>query len=194
MSISLFVSLIIILVSAPLLTHQLFSGSFERQKNKIALDNAAILLGRRDRSTFNFIARSNRVADFLETIHHPIHLAARSGLGSTQLMAQDLSLESAIRELHFSSQQFAKANWTGSLISANAEMHRLGSWLAQQRRSLVAPLIGKRCPVCHLEAYWIVDSSQTDSYLRAQSGSLVTWLWIRMSQTQSNWNYHLSLR
>lgn len=43
---SIFITALIPLFLAPVWTHELFKSSFEKQKNIIALDNAAILLGR----------------------------------------------------------------------------------------------------------------------------------------------------
>lgn len=198
MSISLFASLITILALTPLWTHQLYLTSFNRQKTMIALDNAAIVLGRQDRMTLNFVEKANETIKLIELIHHPIHFAVVSGIASPQVVAQDVSLEATLKEIHFTSRRVADVKWASSLSSAIAEVGRLGTEVIQHQRGLTSPLIKKRCAICNLDTFWLVDANRTDSFLRVKSGDWISAVWVRLlkslNKNKADWNYQLSLR
>lgn len=196
MSLSICVALITLLMVVPIQTHQLFTQSFFRQRNKIALDNAAIVLGQRDRSNLNFISSANQVAAMMEKIHHPIHLAIQSGVTTAQLIAQDKSIEYAINEIHQSSKKIADFNWQHALVSARVEAGRLGVMVLTQKRPKHTPLIGRKCILCLQEAYWDVDDNYRDTSLRAVKDAWVSELKIEMGskglKNNLSWNYRVN--
>lgn len=197
MSISILYPLITVMVLAPLWSHQIFRESFERQKMKIAIDNAAILIGRGDRQIFNFVENSNKAIKALEAIHHPIHLAVRSGMASPQLASQDLVLELSLKELHLTTRKLAETKWISSTMLVGSELGRLGGYLKGIQRSKTCPLNGRRCPICNLELYWKVDALRTNSFLNVQMGEQTSFLWTKiirkLSSRGAEWNYYLSL-
>lgn len=197
MSISILYPLITVMVLAPLWSHQIFRDSFERQKMKIAIDNAAISIGRGDRQIFNFVENSNKAIKALEAIHHPIHLAVRSGMASPQLASQDLALEISLKELHLTTRKLAETKWMSSTLLAGSEVGRLGVYLNGIQRSKTCPLNGTRCPICNLEVYWKIDVLRTDSFLNVQIGEQTSALWTKiikkLSGRGTEWNYYLSL-
>lgn len=196
MSVSFFFSLIMILVAAPYMTHQMFSESYSHQTTQIALDNAAIKLGQKDRSTLNFIESSNRLIKLIERFHDPVHLAVNSGAGTSYLVAQDQIFESSIKEIHSGALEVASLRWLESFLSANGELHRLKRSLLQKKRANKVPLMSKRCPVCGREVLWEINTAKTESMLRVLDESWTPGLRINLipikRQGQTNWNYQLS--
>ncbi len=197
MSISVLAALVTILGLAPVWTHELFNNSFLRQKTTIALDNAAIILGRQDRTTLNFLVKANRTVSLMEVIHHPIHLAVVMGIATPNLIAQDVSLERAISEIHKGAKTIANVNWARASLMANSELRRFGISVVQKQRAERAPLIEKNCPVCHLGSHWEIDHAIKDTFLRVGNRSWIPAIWIKLVGESlvngKKWNYKLSL-
>ena len=154
MSFSIFVAVIIPFVLAPLWTHELFKGSFERQKAIIALDNAAILIGREDRDLFEFLKNTNSIVEGLEKIHHPIHLALRMGALDPKLKLQDIGLETLIRELHSEAEVVSKVRLSKSPLVAFSEFRRMQVAGQIIQRAKKVPVFEVKCSLCHLWVKW----------------------------------------
>lgn len=178
MSIPLFISLTISLVLAPLWSHQLLKGTFSKERKIIAMDNAAILLGRSERETFSFLRRVNEAISNLEAVHHIIHPLLVLGTVSPEIVAQDGKLESLIDELHKGSLKVAKFNWSMGKHQAEAELLRMGVPLFEIRREDNLPVREIVCPICHLNSFWEMAPNFNKSYLRINDASLSFGLWI----------------
>lgn len=157
MSFSIFISVLIPFFLAPFWTHELFKDSFEGQKSIIALDNAAILIGKGDRDLFNFIKKTNSFVTGIEKIHHPVHLAIRMGAIEPKLKAQDLGLETLIREIHSNTAAISNIRWSKSSFTALSEFQRLGISGNILERATRVPIVGLECSVCHLFSKWEVN-------------------------------------
>ena len=195
MSISILFLAILGLAIAPFWTHQMFNDSYLRQLTQIAMDNAAIKLAQQDRVTLNLIETSNNLMTLLEKIHHPIHLAIASGMGSAQLLVQDKALEASIKEIHSNTFFIANWKWSESFLTAVGEMTRLGVILSNKKRLSRPPIFSKRCSLCYRENFWAIDSSQTNSWLKGIKNSWSPAIWIKLRSysdiTRTQWNYHL---
>jgi hypothetical protein len=155
MSFSIFVAVITPFVLAPLWTHELFKGSFERQKAIIALDNAAILIGREDRDLFNFLKNTNSIVEGIEKIHHPIHLALRMGALDPKLKLQDIGLETLIREMHSEAEVISNVRWSKSPMVAFSEFRRMQVAGQIIQRANKVPVVEVKCSLCHLFVKWV---------------------------------------
>ncbi|GEM_PF-2109062 len=195
MSISIFFSALMILATAPFLTHQMFNESYSRQLTQIAIDNTAIKLAQKDLATLNFIENSNRLISGLEKIHHPIHLVVNSGIASAQLLVQDKALETSIHEIHSNTFLIANWKWSQSFLSAIGELARLRVALVDKKRATKLPILSKRCSLCFKENFWAIKPRQTDSWLKVVKDSWSPSIWVRLyrksTNPQAHWTYQL---
>jgi hypothetical protein len=169
MSFSIFVAVITPFVLAPLWTHELFKGSFERQKAIIALDNAAILIGREDRDLFNFLKNTNSIVEGLEKIHHPIHLALRMGALDPKLKLQDIGLETLIREMHSEAEVISNVRWSKSPMVASSEFRRMQVAGQIIQRANKVPVVEVKCSLCHLFVKWAPNLQLLKTHLEVIS-------------------------
>ncbi len=197
MSIPIFITLMVPLFLAPLWTHQIMNLSFLRQRTFLALDNAAILLGREDRLVFNFLLKSNRFIAGLEKIHHPIHAIVRAGGASPNLVAQDAALEIVINQSHKGAIVYSTGIWKIAELKILTELRRMGTSLLNLKRETKVPVVGVRCPICFLEARWEINSRNANTYLQVKKDSWMPGLWVKPTGTSllrgPPWNYKLSL-
>ena len=135
---------------APLLTHEMFTRLEARQRQRIALDNAAIALGRAEREIWQNLVREEVSLRRQEILHHSVHEKAFS---SPHAFALDQSLETALRAKYQLASWRARVAWAAALGKAHAELERLGV-PARIDRDPQFPFVEQRCLRCGLAVAW----------------------------------------
>lgn len=162
-------------------THRIFLKAFRWEKRQIAVDNAAIKLGRGDRAVFNEIRTLNKILRGFEISHHSAHACRKS----PKCKPVDELFEQLIettRKIGFMSASF---RWGESFASAQTEYEKtlseyfknLDSDFSNKRvamlvihgRSSDVPLRGERCQICHRDVYWEIDASKTRPFYYLKS-------------------------
>jgi hypothetical protein len=162
---------------APLMTHGLYGQAYRVEYRQIALDNAAIGLGRGQRAAFRYLAETNRKLRALEAVHHPAHACARLPQPTPACLAADRSAELAIRTLRNEAYAAAQIRWASARGQARTE---LGRWQVEATvhspvRIPVAPV---RCPLCGLDVFWERESDRISSDLVSPGAP---WLGVRVA-------------
>src|SRR5688500_15327370 len=102
MQISLLILVSLPLLFSPLLTYRIYDKALSWERTQIAVDNAAIVIGKKDKELFNYLIASNRILHALEMAHHPLHFCARVPLTTAFCISEDLVLEAQITAMHHS--------------------------------------------------------------------------------------------
>ena len=148
MFISFLVLAMLPLMMAPIMTHELFGHVYDFEKTIIGMDNGAIILGRADRKTFNFLEKTNLLLSSLEKFHHPIHAVVVGGLASPSTVAQDKAIELMIERVVTGSLAMAQTMWKKSEFEFFSEVRRHTSLVEVSQRSPSLPVKKKRCVLC----------------------------------------------
>lgn len=161
-----FIMVILFLLLAPLESLRLFRRTAEWQKAQVALDNAAIELGKRDRDLFRYVASANQVLAGLELLHHPLHLCARVPKTAPVCGPKDLALEAKIQTVRLETYRAASLSWTGNGVRA---LSQLGTYRVSASRTGRVPLRSVVCALCRRAVLWEVERpAATLSVFRAR--------------------------
>jgi len=169
MSFSVLVIALCPLFLIPLWTHHLFQRVYSLEKSFIALDNGAIILGRRDRENFNLIEKANMFMANLEKLHHPVHAAVASGVATPAVIAQDKLLEALILATHKKSLVSAQLLWTKSFLESTRAIQKMDETIESKVRRMKVPVVSKTCPVCFLSNRVDVISSEVTTHLQVEN-------------------------
>jgi hypothetical protein len=176
--------------SVPMLSSAMYSEIEEYEKRTIALDNAAIRLGRRDRNLFRMVDSAATKIRALETTHHALHACARVPSPSYfKCRAADLAIERTIAGLIDALRASVTAAWRFNSARTREELWR-GDWRRPEiTRETIAPVRFERCPVCGLAARVILEPKRMPTRIEGKhyGDSRIGVRFIR----ETNWNYRL---
>lgn len=175
---------------SPIWSGRLIQVALKSERAQIAVDNAAILAGRRDRETLNFLARRNVQLRKLDAAHHAAHLCAYGPGANTACVAADRAAEAAIQALRMETIRNAEIQWFAASRAAQAEFHRVDDGRAfQSDRPLALRLDGVTCSVCGRKVTW--ELSEVPGYTFS-SGELSTRVeLLGESLSIPHWGYRL---
>lgn len=140
----LFLTLGIVPFLLPLWTQSAFRQLWDYESRQIRLDNAAIVLGQKDRALFRALSHQVQALRALEQVHHGVHACARSGTpAAAQCAVQDRALEQQVVVLAGAIEAQAGQGW-----AYNAHGAALPG--VELLRPLSPPLERHRCAVCGL--------------------------------------------
>lgn len=153
---SIFVlALTFVLVAAPLWTSHLFRSVYSWERRQVAVDNAAIILGRSDRKSFTDLSRLNRTIEAMEVEHHLLHACARSNTpAAPECALADAQLERVMENLHRVGGEMARAQWRLGQVRASAETRQFGVTMDVPDRPAEIPIGERKCAACALSLYW----------------------------------------
>lgn len=156
MSISFLIILSVIL-AAPWESRRIFYEAFRAERRQIAVDNAAIVIGRRDRELFRFLSASNRLLRGMEVAHHALHACARTPQGAAVCMDKDVAIELQIELVLRTTYETASVWWKSAAIAAESSARRLDEEVSLIRPAS-PPLRKYVCPICGRAVQWEVES------------------------------------
>ena len=162
------------LLAFPTVSHRHHSQLFEREKNALAADNAAIVLGERDRDWLNALDRANGQIEAWEKIHHAWHACRHFPLTTAKCTPPDVAWETAIRLRHAEAGAAAQFGWQRASAHAQSEIFRLEAKAVLLRRLPLAPVSPKLCPVCHLPNGWRIVAPVTSQVVNANALETLT--------------------
>lgn len=193
----MYVSILAILIPlslAPAMTWKIFCDVARQERSQIAVDNAAIVLGRADRDLFMDLSASNRILKQLDRIHHPLHVCARAASPGAMCVGHDLAIEREIMLMHQTIGKTAEARWRSNLRVALMELEKLKIPLVSVSRKTF-PVHPKRCPVCGLNSAWEINVEQRPFVTHFSAGSPACLAVVRLEgiclTDNSRWNYRL---
>jgi len=143
---------------APMWTYALFSDAFVRERQQIAVDNAAIVLGQSDRKCLNELYAANHYLAELDRKHHEFHFCAQKDPTAT-CAAIDKGYEEQISSYHRRAHSTAVAHWEEARVVAHREAARLETRISMSRPNDI-PLVAGKCSLCLLETQWQIDFSK----------------------------------
>jgi hypothetical protein len=146
------------------LTQSLFRVTWRVERQQIAVDNAAIVFGQSDASTFHRLVDANRTLERLELAHHPIHACAMTPQPVEPACVEiDETIEEEIagyREVVWGRARF---EWNGTPEKARREARRLDAMALTDRPESI-PVTSVRCSLCGREMQWELDTSAPITY------------------------------
>jgi len=193
----LFLVLASVFAGAPLWAMQLWSIVWEEEQAQIAVDNAAIVLGRGDRALLNELVGVNRKLRALEVEHHVAHHCAQiPSPAKAGCEATDRALELTLRALRLAAYERAQLAWRESEFKAFAEAKRLKNRISIDERSIRPPLRSIRCAECQLDIFWELEEPKRRGFLLRTHGpspqfSRVVWEGTDL-RSGKKWNYRLA--
>ena len=181
------------LMILPTMTHHLFEQVYEYEKTVIALDNGAIVLGRNDRSTFNYIEKTNLWLGRLEKIHHPVHAAVVAGWASAEVIATDQALELLMSKTLATALVSAQLLWRNSLETSIKEINKLSNLVRVGERNLLVPIKKKICSFCAMSNQLEIQASMAKTRFRVEGGmrakGLVVELFNNLRDQEKKWDF-----
>ena len=158
----------------PSVSHRHHSLLFEREKNGLAADNAAIQLGSGDAAWATSLEENNQLLDVWEKRHHPWHACRYVPLTAAECTPVDVAWEAAIRLRHAQAGAAAQLAWQTATARGQAEIVRLQATEVTVRRAPVAPIRPRFCPLCHLPTGWQIVATLTSQLVNANAQGTVT--------------------
>ena len=147
-------------VSVPLLMQGGYVGLYQYERKLIAIDNANILIGRRERELFNWLTRANQRLKAADLAHDPIHACAHSPAYLFCGGEMDEPMEEALKAASSIIEQVAKARWLLIELEARKELQKWGVMSAHLERIRSIPVDKERCKFCWLNIFFKVEASQ----------------------------------
>ena len=194
MSISFLIISLSALFAVPLWTHSLYEDIFRTEKTMIGMDNGAIILGRGDRATLNFIEKANKFISGLEKIHHPLHALLISGVATPNVVSQDQMIESLIRTTLESTLLTSQSMWLKTSLEVARYLADFTKNVAMEQRSSLVPVDKRSCSICFLTHRLEVDTSKSASDLFSFEGRKKWRMRVEIFQknrgVQTAWDYH----
>ena len=195
MSLPLLATLAVPLFLGPWTTHRIYQQVERLETAAIAVDNAGILLGRRGRTVLEQWRQIDVVLKAAESVHHVIHLCARTpGPQAAACAVEDQAWE-AVWETRL---QILQAQswfaWKAAAALGKAEGERLGVHLALWFFPECPPVERRTCSIClgRFRIEWLGSPHprwETQG-LQATQRSEVSWL---RPGAEGKWNYQLRL-
>ena len=170
---------------APWYTHRLYDRLHELEKAQIAVDNAAITLGRRERQMFRLLETAEKELRRMELAHHPLHVC---GQKDGRCRTADLALEAKMVAAHRAATVAAQALWTEAALEARARLAALDV-VAQMPRPGRAPFRERRCLLCLLPVGWTLRPTETRV---TASGLVDARVVVRVRRREGSWDYRLA--
>ncbi len=177
------------LVGVPLLltlgtSHARFQELYALESDWIALDNAAIELGRSARAVWNGLQKANAEIRRLETRHHLVHACARVPATAIQCRTADLAAEGELALRHARAGVAAATAWR-----VGAERARVQAPTALFSRLPLPPLQSVRCSVCGLPSEWEIGVPRLES-VQLLRGMALRVRWVgRSLRGGGQWDY-----
>lgn len=189
MSISVLI-LLPVLLMGPVLARQVADRAMASQRAQIAVDNAAIVVGRQDRDNLNRLGRASAEL-------HKLHLSYHSALAcaSTVILTSECgptagALRATILALHQFHSGLALAQWNASAVSGQLEVGKERSSLDSFRRA-AEPFPTHYCDECGLPAGWDLNPAKLETYLQAHYVSKIDVGVRPVKVAERSWNYEL---
>ncbi len=181
-------------------SHSLFLSLEKKETGVIALDNAAIRLGRNGRAVWKALHRANKELEVLENLHHPAHLCARLPIPNASCAALDQKLEMILRsKVEFIRAQ-SQVNWKAGSEQASLEASQLKRQVGVHR-ALSLPIQRVRCGTCGLDHAWEFSPEFRAHLSEDVSASIVGDLWRarvvylgKSLRRTKDWNYRIEVR
>ncbi len=181
-----------ILLAAPLLTQRMGREAYLTESLQIGMDNSAIILGRADRRTLQFVQAQNKRIAVVELLHDTAHVCARA-TAVPNCVIQDALLETSIRSLFSITESVTRDLWMGAQKQANQKLKGIDSGFRISRRDPF-PFHQRRCPVCGLGiALDPIESHLGTSVNGGGKGVVPSQFRVRIEAKLSHgrWNYAL---
>lgn len=157
---------------SPVFILLIFQTVFQIEKNQIALDNAAIMMGRQDRDLFRIIENTNKLLKKIEKKHHYLHACALISpdprvrvICQTQDRAIELEMSLLIEKTRFQSQYL----WFLSRSKGIAEANKLNVHIDSIKRETSAPIRFEECPFCHKKNHIFIYDIKNETVLLINS-------------------------
>ncbi len=175
-------------VAGPLLTQIMMKGMWSREKAQIAFDNAAIALGREERSIWNALRAYNQTVEWLEIAHDVAHSCAKIPSPiQPQCQEEDVLLEHQIDTLKVQAEMSAKLRWQSVFALVESSAPGL-----ETDRPSSPPLVSRKCRRCQREVYWEKSPFSSSYNLRAYALLGVRVLWVgRSLREKTSWDYEI---
>lgn len=180
------------LLLAPAWTYRVFSEAERFERRQIAVDNAAIELGRGDRAALRTLEEGQRRIRVLERAHHLVHFCARVPETAPACAAEDRALEAGIRVYSLALRVRAQAAWVASLARARKALTGIGNRAGVLGRAVVLPLRPRRCSVCGGDAGWELAEPPPLRWRVLSPGEREAEVWAELSRDSAgSWDYAL---
>jgi len=193
MPVSLLIGLLVPTLGALAYSAAVYRDLHRIEGAQIAVDNAAIALGRADRALARRVERANALLSKWELSHHPAHVCARvPSEAQPECKAIDLAIETRMRVLVAAVSADLAASWRAHLARARVELGRGGFAGLVVGRPEAAPFTTRICPVCREIVRWSAPPGhQTLGTLSlAVSGTRRTAVVLGRERV-SSWSYRL---
>ncbi len=191
----LFLAFALVALSGPLLTQSILRSLWLREELQIAVDNAAIVLGKGDRKIWNELTQANRTLEVWEAIHDVVHSCARLAPQSP-CAADDRLWEVKIDEFRQASYWRAQSLWQQTWVSARLEASRFSGNALNTTRSSTLPVVEVACPRCGRPVFWEIRAKER-GYLVWGHGTMPLTLAVevrwsgRSLRNSTGWDYFL---
>lgn len=173
-------------------TAQAFRALYDRERCQIAVDNALIDLGRRDRQLLNRFEVANQQLKYWHQQHHLAHACARNPATALYCVPKDQAWEAAILSFSVFQEASWKLLWVRNPVLASSCWKDMGVGDGAWTRNPRFPYSRRYCAVCGQVKAWVVEPSALPTWARAcshfaQIGGALGW-----RKSSHRWNYHFS--
>ncbi|MBY0371542.1 hypothetical protein K2X33_12710 [bacterium] len=146
-----------------------FTELYNWERSLIALDNAAVVLGRAERSVLGDLAKANRELQHRDLAHHPWHACARVPATAAKCLPVDRTAEQALSAVWHRHWAQAVARWRQA--EGEARLQTVGApGKVDWSRSALPPVRPRRCSQCGAWTGWErVEAPPTQVVLRWES-------------------------
>lgn len=133
------------------------------EQRAVAIDNAAIVLGKADRLLFRKLQTLNAAVRAADLFHHPVHFSPWPWT-----KAGDPAIEAKLIALRQANYVAVSVLWTANKVAAltspSLNDETRGHVVKIRGRNEKPPIHQSRCPVCGLAIYWEVDGEATRTF------------------------------
>lgn len=178
-----------VLAMAPFLSREIYVEMYRLEKRTIAVDNAAILIGRTDRAMTAFLAKSNLAMRAADLFHDLLHVCAKNPKTAAICVDKDMAMERQLAFVHSRLYDVAKSMWVAGSARARIEMARLGV-VGHIDRARLPPIHSKHCPLCWLAITWEADGPMISRVSHGGVGAQVR-LEGKPLKGGNRWNYRV---
>lgn len=158
----------------PLVSQEHYAQLFQREKEAVGADNAAIALGESDTAWLESLELANTQLARWEKVHHAWHACGHFPPSAVKCRPADLAWEAAIRARHAEAGAAAQLAWQRATTRSRDELARLNARRVNLRRGPLAPLRAQLCPVCRLPVAWRVPLPLRSQVVDALSQKTLT--------------------
>lgn len=188
----LMVSITGIFLASTWLTQSSFRQLWLRERTQVAVDNAAIVLGRAVEEMLHSMEETNSELRILDIEHHELHFCARNIFTALECFPMDKAMEVEISLLSSSANVELSLLWQKAASKANMEASLLRN-LIEVVRLPVPPIHLVKCLICGSPHHFSFDQKRAITWIHAISaGNSSEGVKIQWSKESGKWLYRLS--